>query len=367
MPVSSKLRTAWRAWIPGLATALAALAALPPADPVSFTSITVEGTNLVVVATIPPDMATVSLEMRPSLTASWEQRALTGVNAAGGAVALRVARPESSQAFFRLLVKPRAEGGHLVSKEVNYVAIAPIATGDAKAITLHIRGVVDGSDRLLITRSGILWDHVNWDWPQSLISVNGVQWDPLERSYITIRGSSLFLPKPYAPGSVVLEKIKGRGVVAVERMDGALLAYVNDTELGADEYEFKLHFRPAAEEPAGAPASKRARLNLVARIDGCDTVRISATGATWLHQTHQAPTGVSVNNIPWTAPTNAPLKNEGRTAFLPAGVDFSTASIVRRKGRDLATLWAEKDSILVHFADNPNGADLYELDIAFGN
>ena len=37
------------------------------------------------------------------------------------------------------------------------------------------------------------------------------------------------------------------------------------------------------------------------------------------------------------------LQNAGANLFLPAGVDFSTARIVSRKGRDLATLWAEAE------------------------
>ena len=42
------------------------------------------------------------------------------------------------------------------------------------------------------------------------------------------------------------------------------------------------------------------------------------------------------------------------------------AKIVSRKGRDLATMWADKDALWVWFADNPNGSDSYELDISFG-
>lgn len=60
------------------------------------------------------------------------------------------------------------------------------------------------------------------------------------------------------------------------------------------------------------------------------------------------------------------LENEGANAFLPSGIDFSTAKIVGRKGRDLATMWPDRDALWVWFADNPNGSDSYELDISFG-
>ena len=39
--------------------------------------------------------------------------------------------------------------------------------------------------------------------------------------------------------------------------------------------------------------------------------------------------------------------------------------IISRKGRDLATMWAEDDGLSVWFADNPNGDDYYEVVISF--
>jgi hypothetical protein len=60
------------------------------------------------------------------------------------------------------------------------------------------------------------------------------------------------------------------------------------------------------------------------------------------------------------------LQNAGSHLFLPAGVDLSTARIINRTGRDLATLWADEQVLWVWFADNPNGADTYELEIRFG-
>jgi hypothetical protein len=63
--------------------------------------------------------------------------------------------------------------------------------------------------------------------------------------------------------------------------------------------------------------------------------------------------------------TNA-LWNTGTNRFLPEGVDFSTAKIVKRQGRDVAAVWADNDGLWVNFADNPNGADIYEVQISFG-
>ena len=57
--------------------------------------------------------------------------------------------------------------------------------------------------------------------------------------------------------------------------------------------------------------------------------------------------------------------NAGTNTFLPPDVNLATARIIHRKGRDLGTMWAEADALYIHFADNPNGADTYELEIAF--
>jgi hypothetical protein len=61
------------------------------------------------------------------------------------------------------------------------------------------------------------------------------------------------------------------------------------------------------------------------------------------------------------------LSNTGTNRFLPDGVDFSTAKIVKRQGRDLATMWSDDGVLWINFADNPNGANAYELDISFGH
>jgi hypothetical protein len=73
-----------------------------------------------------------------------------------------------------------------------------------------------------------------------------------------------------------------------------------------------------------------------------------------------------LNDVAWSIQQSNVLQNAGANLFLPSGVDFSTARIVSRKGRDLATLWAEEDGLWVSFADSPNGSDHYELEIAFG-
>ena len=73
-----------------------------------------------------------------------------------------------------------------------------------------------------------------------------------------------------------------------------------------------------------------------------------------------------MNGVPWVPELENVRQNEGTNRFLPAGIDFSTARIAARKGRDLATMWSDKDALWVWFADNPDGDDAYELEISFG-
>jgi hypothetical protein len=107
-------------------------------------------------------------------------------------------------------------------------------------------------------------------------------------------------------------------------------------------------------------------LKIAAEIDGSDCLKITATEATWDHKCWGSPANVSLNEVPWSVQQTNVLQNAGTNRFLPSGVDFATARIISRKGRDLATMWAEADGLLVWFADNPNGSDYYELEIAFG-
>jgi hypothetical protein len=226
--------------------------------------------------------------------------------------------------------------------------------------------MVDGSDRILITRDGAFWEHAHWGWPEGAVTVNGAQWNPREKNYLTSAGEAKYLPECFSLEAVDLERITGRDVVALERTNNALIVYLDDTPVGAGEYEFKIHFHPARTKPAAVRDSTAATLKIAAEIDGSDCVRITATEARWDHKLWGGPANVMLNDVAWSIQQTNVLQNAGANLFLPSGVDFSTARIVSRKGRDLATLWAEADGLWVSFADSPNGSDRYELEIAFG-
>jgi len=301
--------------------------------------------------------------MRSSLDAAWEEKTSQPSPCTGGEINLSIPIPASPTELFRLKGTVSA-APELVSPELKYVVIPSLASNSSQAV-FHFKGIIDGSDRIFITRAGALWEHVNWDWPQGSVTVNGNQWDSRQKNYITSPGVTRFLPESFSLDSAQLQVTEGRDVVALERTPNGVMVYMDDTFSGADEYEFTIQFQPVAEK-AKSKKSAHGRIKLAAQIDGSDLVRITSSEAVWEHGTFSPPLNVRLNGIAWDPTASPVLKNEGTNAFLPAGVDFATAKIISRKGRDVATMWAEESSILVRFADNPNDSDDYEIDIAFG-
>jgi|ERR1051326_140880 hypothetical protein len=352
---------------------------IPPTNQLAISSISVEGTNLALVATIPPGLDQAILEISPTLNAGWEEVGSLSVPTNAAQVTFTIPKPSPPTAFFRLKATLRQTSAPLLSPELQYVAVPSLSsnlsnTGDA---IFRFKGLVDGSDKIVITRDGALWNHVHWDWPRGDVTINGAQWNPKEKNYVTTLGTAKFLPETFSLDSVSLETIQGRDVVALECAPDALIIYVNDTPSGPGEHEFAIHFHPigSAASPAAATVGRaslravgisNARLKIAARIDGSDCLTITSTQATWHHKFFACPTAVTLNEIQWNPKKNKILKNEGTNTFLRTGLDLSTAKITARKGRDLATLWADHDSLQIWFADNPNGSDSYELEISFG-
>jgi hypothetical protein len=341
-----------------------------------ITDIAIEGTNLVLDAVVPPGMEQVTLQMRAALDLDWQAAATVNVPTGSDEVVFTIPTPSTPSAFFRLKGEQSSQSSSsqnsqsspLISSELRYVAMPSLASnlaGNGDAI-FHFKGMVDGSDKIIITRQGALWNHVNWDWPAGPVTINDRQWDPQRKNYVTTIGPTAFLPESFSLAAVDLEVIQGRDVVALERTDHALIVYLDDTPPAADTYDFKIHFHPVTAPAENRTASVAAMVKITGRIDGSDRIKFTATEARWEHKTYSYPTGVTLNGVPWDPATEAVRKNEGTNQFLPTGIDFSTARIIGRKGRDVATIWADTNALWVTFADNPNGDDAYELDVSFG-
>jgi hypothetical protein len=356
------------------------LAAAVPANAPVINSIAVTGSNLDFVVTLSPGVDRAVLEMRPTLPAEWQLAATLNVPAAGGVIEFTCPKPALDTAFFRLnasLVVSNnsstsppaiAVTTNTVSAELQYVAVPPLgpdATHSDEAV-FHFKGMIDGSDRIVITREGALWQHVNWGWPAGAVTVNDTRWNPSGKNFLTTTGAVAFLPEKYSLTVVGLEKIEGRDVIALERTNAALIVYLDDTPPGAAPYEFKIHFKKASVKFPAIRRSRVAMLKIAAQIDGSDFLKITKREATWQHGTWSPPGSVRLNDVAWDLGETNVLMNVGTNTFLPAGVDFSTAKIIHRQGRDVGTLWADTNALWVSFADNPIGADAYELDISFG-
>ena len=343
-------------------------AAVSPSSPPIITSLAVVETNLVFVASFPSGVERAGLELRPDLTADWQAAAVLNVPAAGGVMEFTLPKPDLERAFFRLNVSFSEATNHAVSTELQFVAVPPLgpdATNADEAV-FHFQGVIDGSDRITLNHRGALWEHVNWDWPAGAVVVNDSQWNPSAKNFMTTTGAVSFLPEQFSLADARLEIIAGRDVVALERTNGALIVYLDDTPPGAAPYEFKLHFPKLMPILKPVLVSPAATLKIQARIDGSDVLKLTANEAVWTHRAWDLPAGVRLNDIAWDVRQTNTLTNTGTNQFLPDKVDFSTARITSRQGRDVATMWADHEAVWVTFADNPNGADDYELDLSFG-
>jgi hypothetical protein len=359
----------------GFAAGLAASLDVSAEQPFAITSISVQGTDLVLSAQIPPGMEAVTLQERTSIDTPWKKMGIPGVTNGFNQTVFTLPKPDGMH-FFRLKAAPQSTGAvALVSGELNYVPIEPLGPELAESMTntsghdalFHFKGMIDGSDRIVITREGALWEHVNWDWPQGPVIVNHVQWLPRQSNYLSTTGKAKFLPERFSLDAVTLEVTEGRDVVALERANDKLIVWLDDVSPGFAPYEFTIHFDTSRPSPTPGNKSVAATLRISAEIDGSDLVKITRQTATWEHLKFAPPEKVRLNDTPWSLLQTNVLRNEGANQFLPSGVDFSTARIVERKGRDLATMWSDKDAVWIRFADNPNGRDWYELEIAFGH
>ena len=121
--------------------------------------------------------------------------------------------------------------------------------------------------------------------------------------------------------------------------------------------------RPAPAPTQTPPALSAVRLVIAARVDGSDWVTINHQGASWKHGHWGWPKNVTIDGIDWDPHTLAEFPNSGSTAFLPLDVDFGSARVVSRSGRDVAALEKTDDGLTVIFSDSPNGSDNYSITI----
>ncbi|MEZ0388912.1 MAG: hypothetical protein ACAI34_17695 [Verrucomicrobium sp.] len=236
------------------------------------------------------------------------------------------------------------------------------AAEEPKLYTLKFSGKIDGSDIIQIGPTHAEWVHQAWGMPEGPVTLAGREWNP-QKSEILPFGGARLLPPDLQNYRVLMRTQQARDIAVAEIQGRHVLVHLNDTPQGAEPYEFELLVVRKA-KPRRSP---RAALSIMARIDGSERIRITTAKAEWIHKYWEVPEKVSMNGVEWDPRTALSLENQGVTRFLPPDVDISTARLVQFAGRDTATLQQGDGYVEIVLADNPNGADDYNLTLAFGS
>ncbi|HEY6227404.1 MAG TPA: hypothetical protein VI282_09820 [Verrucomicrobiae bacterium] len=235
-----------------------------------------------------------------------------------------------------------------------FVLALAASTGVKSANRIEINGTFDGTDLITISQQNAHWNHLFGDLNISGVSINGVQWNPSVIYDLPNSGATTFLTNKVNFASARLTLLGGgRDTVVLNRSRDYITLSIADTPSGPGNYHFIIDFPDVP------------TLEVNADIDGSDELHISFAGARWIHKQWSWPTGVSLNGVAWNPVSMPSLTNAGATAFLPQPVRFANAVLVENSARDILTLRASEDGIILNFADNYLGADHYHALIAF--
>jgi hypothetical protein len=229
---------------------------------------------------------------------------------------------------------------------------------------LHVKAIIDGSNCLTLDANNAGWEQSVGS-PTSALSLNGVNWDWQSYRFFVLPDGQTLFPPEVDFRSVRVEVLKGRGIVACEPGDNKVAVYVDDMSQHPQPYDFILHFSTVPHPASPIVNLPSVHLKIRALIDGSDRLTITHAGAKWEHLEWDPATAIAINDIDWSLDESSELKNEGATRFLPPDVDFSTAKIVSRSGRDLVTARGQDDKLVVYFGDTLSGSDHYEIEISF--
>jgi hypothetical protein len=96
-------------------------------------------------------------------------------------------------------------------------------------------------------------------------------------------------------------------------------------------------------------------------IDGRNVLIVRRDGAEWKQQEYGYPSGLTINGVRWDPSKDYRLRNSGATEFLAAPVNFRSAALVHKSGRDLVEVQALDDAVQISFNDVQMGAGKYDL------
>jgi len=348
-------------------------ATAPTESPLRVTNVRVAQANIVMTVSLPEEVRDISVESAADLVdASWRPVPFTLAETADGLVRLTVPQPDSRR-YFRIrtmpIATPTTERVARSSTALAYVAARPVEARKLKTgelvFELNFALRLDGSDRIRITRKGVVWGHVNWDWPHSAVQLNDLHWQPAEQNVMTVPEGMSLLPDKCNFSAARVSVKRGRDMVVLERGADAIVVHVNDTPVGADDYEFTITIPATIPAPPAKKSHVNVVLPIVARIDGSDRLLITQERAEWQHGKWKWPTNVTIGGVAWQPETAPVLTNTAGTAFLTNIVDFSSVRILNREARDTCVVESTPTSTTIYFADNPNGADRYAVELGF--
>ncbi len=350
-----------------IGAALVEKTSAPPAPVVS--GMTFEGDEVVLTVRIPPGFSHAKLQTKTDLAGEWKNGMDIATSTNGETAKFHFPRRED-MLFMRVVASAanaNSESGGISFLPVSHAPAtnaAKHAKGKKGAVdphligTLHFKAIVDGLETIQIGPEGIIWNHLRYE-AVDVVSLNGRTWKPSEVNLVDLRSD--FNGKQISWQDTEIERISGRDIVALEKLNGSAAIHVYDTPWGAAEYEFVVRlFGSKRARPSKAPAT---RLTISAFIDGTDELTISATGAHWVHKQWGEPSNVRIAGERWDTVT----VSNWEKALVPAGIDFSRARLISKSGRGFINLEARGNDLVVSFADDGDGGADYEVEIGFDN
>jgi len=237
-----------------------------------------------------------------------------------------------------------------VPPKINWLGTA----GAAGPITLDIKATVDGSDVLNLSSRGARWVHNAFD-PATDVSINGMAWNS---ALIPNLDAPELAQADFSTARVISRS--GRDLVAMDQTAGGIAVYFDDAPGGAAPYEIRIAMDRAGAQPhAPLMVSNPFYVDVDANVDGGDALTITASGSVWNHRSMQLPSDVRINQMPWDV-----AASPNRSDLGLHGVNFSSAMVVERSGRDVVVMERTDSSLTIYFDDSPPGAAPYHIKIA---
>ncbi len=112
----------------------------------------------------------------------------------------------------------------------------------AERVTLTFDGVIDGSDRVVITATEARWENVYWGTYDVEVTLNGVKWRPARQRVLPNSGATRFLPPGVDLAKAQIVSRAGRDHAAIETAPGRLTLRFVDSPNGVDRYGLVVAF-----------------------------------------------------------------------------------------------------------------------------